>query len=163
MPTSQVARTLRPSTPIAPHSAPRNARSRSVLNGNQRNRQRKSATSRASATATASSEVTTAAVVLPASPIQLRNVPDTEVATLVTAIDTNPIRPSPARTPISFNLRVTTFPTSTGWCHTILIASRNASIHASPASRRPNRPSRPTPTFALPMLAMSSLSASPGR
>ncbi len=113
MPTSAVARTLSTSTPIAPNSAPASARRWSVIRGSQTNRQRKSATSRASATTTASIEVSAVAAVLPASPIQCRNVPETDVATLVTAIDAKLMSPSPARTPMSFTRRITTFPTST--------------------------------------------------
>ncbi len=163
IPTSQVPSSLRLSTPTAPSRAPRTARRRSVIDGSQRNRHRKTVTSSASAMPRASSVVSTVAAVLPDRPIPSRNVPDTEVMTLVTAMDANTISPSPTRTPRSRSRRTSALPTSTLWCQMIRMASRSALIQASPASSRAARPIRPTPTFELPILAMSSLSAIPGR
>ncbi len=117
----------------------------------------------ARATSRASRPVTQAAAVLPDNPIQLRNDPVAEVERLVTTSEANRVSPSPASTVTSRSRRVMMLPTSMSWCHTRRMAPRSASIHASPASRRPARPIMPTPTLALPIEATSSLSAKPGR
>ena len=54
-------------------------------------------------------------------------------------------------------------PTWMLWCHIVRIASRSALTHARPVIRSPTMPMMPLATFTLPMEAMLSLSARPGR